>query len=236
MTGEGNEILVKAFKGADLRNNTDVRMELDSGISSTRAGQNQFIMQLLKEGFFGDITQMPKVQHELMKRFGISWVPNETSIHEDRAGRENSMAALATDNEIEIEFEDSDNPVALLKGLFFARDNEGTQEVDVLIHDPYFKFDNDQVHYDSHIRVVLSPEFKEWPIPNQMVLIGHADMNYFQLEAAKQQEMMDQMQLAQLKGGAPPEQPGGPLGLPGTPPGPQQLPPPPPGGEALPTG
>ncbi len=215
MTGEGNEVIVKTFKGADLHNNTDVRMELDSGLSTTRAGQNQFIMQLIKEGFFGDITQMPKVQYEIMKRFGISWVPNETSQHEDRAGRENSMVAQATDDDIELEFENSDDPVAILKGLFFSRLNPETKEVEVLTHDPYFKFDNDQVHYDSHLRVILSPEFRNWSIPKQQVLIGHTDMHYYQLEAAKQTMMMEQLKMAQLKGGAPPEAPGGLIGPPG---------------------
>lgn len=236
MTGEGNEVLVKKFKGADLHNNTDVRMELDSGISSTRAGQNQFIMQLIKEGFFGDITQMPKVQYELMQRFGISWVPNEAGQHEDRANRENSLIQFATKDEIQIELEDLEKPVALLKGIFYARDNEEIQDVEVLIHDPYFKFDDDQVHYDSHTRVILSPEFHSWPIPNQMVLIGHTDMHYFQLEAVKQQALQEQIQLAEMKGGAPSEPPGGVLGPPPPPGGatPEQLPAP--GGQPLPEG
>jgi hypothetical protein len=125
--------------------------------------------------------------------------------------------AGATEDDIQIEFEDSDKPVALLKGLFFSQLNEETTEVEVLMADPYFKFDNDQVHFDSHLRVILSPEFRKWPVPHQQVLIGHNDMHYYQLEAAKQQMMMEQMQMAQLKGGAPTEAatPGGPIGPPG---------------------
>ena len=209
MTGEGNEVIVKTFKGADLRDNTDVRMELDSGVSTTRAGQNQFIMKLIEQGFFGIVSEKPKVQYELLRRFGISWVPNETSVHEDRAGRENSMASQASKKDIQIEFEDSDNPVALLKGLFFSRLNNETSEVEVLMNDEYFRYDNDQVHYDSHTAVILSAEFQTWSIPNQMVLIGHNDMHYYQMEAVKQQEALA---LIQAQGGGAPPGPGGPGG------------------------
>lgn len=213
MTGEGNEVIIKTFKGANLRGNTDVRMELDSGVSTTRAGQNQFIMKLIEQGFFGDIPSNPKIQYELLRRFGVSWVPNETSVHEDRAGRENSMVALATDKQIEIEFEDTNEPVAVLKGLFFSRLNKESGEIDLLMQDEYFKYDNDQVHYDSHVKVILSPEFRKWPIPNQMVLIGHADMHYYQMEAVKQQELQAMM----MARGGPPG--GAPSGAPGGAPG-----------------
>lgn len=194
MTGEGNEVIIKQFKGAQLRGNTDVRLELDSGVSTTRAGQNQFIMRLIEQGFFGDISAKPKIQYELLRRFGISWVPNETSIHEDRAGRENSMIAAASEKEIIIDVEDENNPIALLEGIFYSEYNETNKQVEVLMDDPYFKYDDDQVHYDSHTAIILSPEFKEWPIPNQLVMIGHADMHYYQLQAAKQQQMLALMQ------------------------------------------
>ena len=214
ITGEGNEIIVKAFKGSDLKNNTDVRLELDSGMSTTRAGQNQFVMKLISEGFFGDISQKPKVQYELMRRFGMSWVPNETSLHEDRAGRENSMCAIATKKEIIVEVEGKKTPVPLLEGLFYSKYNEEAKQVDVFMHDPYFKFDNHQVHYDSHIAIILSPEFHEWPMANQLVLINHADMHHFSLEAAKQKAMQEMAKMEQLKTGQPPA---GPEGQPAAP-------------------
>lgn len=220
MAGEGNEVIVKTFKGSDLRDNTDVRMELDSGVSTTRAGQNQFIMKLIEQGFFGIISEKPKIQYELLRRFGISWVPNETSIHEDRAGRENSMCSQAKKDDIVIEFEDSEDPVALIKGLWFSRYNEDSKEVEVLMNDEYFRYDNDQIHYDSHTAVILSAEFQTWPIPNQMLLIGHNDMHYYQMEAVKQEEMKAMMMM----------QGGGPEGMPG----PDGMPAPPEGAPALP--
>ena len=213
IAGEGNEIAVKAFKGADLYDNTDVRMELDSGVASTRAGQNQFIMKLIEQGFFGPIAEKPKMQYEILKRFGMSWMPMENSVHEDRAGRENSIVALATKNDIIVDLDHSDKPEAVIDGLFFAKLNEETGEVEVVSNDPFYKYDNHAIHYESHTKVILSPEFKEWDPINQQILINHNDMHHYELEAQKQQQMMEMQAMQGMKGGGGPP-PGGQPGPP----------------------
>lgn len=195
VVGEGNQILVKAFKGADLYNNTDVRLEMDSGVSTTRAGQNEFVLNLLRNNFFGDVSIRPKLQYELMKRFGMSWIPVETSMHEDRAERENSVVANAKDTEIIVDIT-LGKPIAILKGLFYAAPDPKTGEVIVLSNDPYFKFDDNKVHYDSHVQTILSNEFKTWPVGNQMCLINHADMHHFQLQAIEKNAMKAQIEMA----------------------------------------
>jgi hypothetical protein len=212
IAGEGNEVLIKAFKGSDLYDNTDVRMELDSGVATTRAGQNQFIMKLIEQGFFGQITEQPKMQYELLKRFGMSWMPIQGSIHEDRAGRENSVVALANKKNIIVDLNSPDKPEAVIDGLFFAKVNEEDGEVDVISDDPYYKYDNHQIHFESHTKVILSPEFKEWPVINQTILINHNDMHHYSIEAQKQQEMIQMLQMqggGQRPKGPPPEQVGG---------------------------
>ena len=203
MAGAGNEILVKAFKGADLYNNTDVRLEIDSGVSSTQAGQNEFVLNLVRNNFFGDVSQRPSMQYELMKRFGMSFIPIETSTHQDRASRENSMVANATADDIIVDKTLDNKPIPLLKGLFYSAPNPKTGEVIVLSHDPYFKYDEHKVHYDSHVLTILSNEFKSWPIGNQMCLINHTDMHHFSLQAMEQQQMKAQM--AMLQAGKPPQ-------------------------------
>lgn len=185
IAGEGNDVLIKSFKGSDLYDNTDVRMELDSGMATTRAGANQFTMKLIEQGFFGNISERPKMQYELLRRFGMSWIPMENSVHEERAGRENSKVAIATDKEIEVDLIESGNPEAVLDGLFFAKLNEETGQVEVLSHDPYYKYDNHQIHYESHVKTILSPEFQEWPPINQQILINHCDMHHYELEAQR---------------------------------------------------
>jgi len=79
----------------------------------------------------------------------------------------------------------------------------------VFSHDPYFKYDDHKVHYDSHVLTILSNEFKSWSVGNQTVLINHADMHHYQLQAAEQQAMKTQMQMmaAGNKPQAAPKQP-----------------------------
>lgn len=201
MTGEGNEILIKAFKGADLYNNTDVRMEKDSGIATTQAGQNQFIMKLIEQGFFGNIPENPKLQYAIMKRVGMSWLPVVNAKDEERAGRENSMASQATDTDIFIDGDEGTGIEPVLDGLFFAKLDEATKEVVVLGIDPYYKYDNHRVHYDSHTKAILNPDFKDWPEANQKVLMNHTDMHHYEIQAQEQQEMIRAAKMAELKYG-----------------------------------
>jgi len=196
VAGAGNEILIKAFKGADLYNNTDVRLEIDSGVSSTQAGQNEFVLNLVRNNFFGDVSLRPSLQYELMKRFGMSFIPTETSTHQERASRENSMVANASNTDIIVDSSLA-KPIPLLKGIFYAAPDPETRNVIVLSHDPYFKYDDNKVHYDSHVLTILSNEFKTWSIGNQMVLINHCDMHHYQLQAQEQQMMKVQMAMAQ---------------------------------------
>lgn len=202
MVGEGNEVLVKTFKGSNLYGNTDVRMEKDSGVSTTQAGQNQFIMKLIEQGTFGDIAAQPKLQYELMSRLGMSWIPIENTIHEERASRENSMVALAKKKEI-LTAKRMENRreiiIPVLEDLFFSRYDDIMKKVEVLSMDPYYKYDRHEVHFDSHTKIILSAEFKTWPRWNQEILINHNDMHHFELKAKQQQAQEHQLKMAEMK-------------------------------------
>lgn len=206
VAGKGNEIIVKSFKGSDLYNNTDVRMELDSGISSTRAGQNQFIMNLIQNRFFGDISQNPKIQYELMRQFGMSWMPTECSIHEEVAEYENSLVLNATEEDVILRKLDNDVIVPIIEGLFYFDLNALSQgqpgDVEIISEDPLFKFGDHQIHYDSHVDAILSKEFKSLNPIIQQVLIRHTDIHRWELNAMKQ-KAMEQMALVQGKGPEP---------------------------------
>ena len=191
--GEGNKIIVKSFVGSNLYNNTDVRLEIDSGVSTTRAGANEFMMNLIQNKFFGDVSTRPDIQYELLKRFGMSWIPVATSVHEERARAENGMIAVATKDEIEVEKvmqeDGSTLPVPVLDGIFYARFLPEEGESIVLSNDRFFKFDDHAIHYKEHVKTILSKEFKALPIPNQMVLINHTDIHNMAIKAKEQEEM-----------------------------------------------
>ena len=189
ISGEGNRVQVMKFKGADLHNNTDVRLELDSGVSSTRAGENEVILELVQNQFFGDISQQPEIQHELLRRLGMSWNPTSTTTHQDRARHEHSMVANAKDIDFVPDFKDGEQVMSpVLPGIFAIGQNEVGEPV-VLSPDPYYKYDNHQIHFAEHTKQILSKEFRVWPVDQQLSLINHNDMHNYSIQAAQQTAM-----------------------------------------------
>lgn len=184
VSGKGNRINVIAFKGSDLRDNTDVRLELDSGLANTKAGQRQILMNLAEKGFLGDVINNSELRRDLLQRFGMSGFAEQENVDMDRAEKENGAISLGQ-----------------FDGIFLV-DTENVPEggsvldAGVLVDDPYFKYDNHEVHFEIHRRQILSPEFKEWPLRNQTVLIHHTDITNAVLQANKQAMMMQEQEAA----------------------------------------
>ena len=219
--GEGNRIKIRAFKGADLKDNTDVRLELDNALSSTQAGRNSMYMQLVSGGFFGDITMQPRLRREIMMRIGIGTMPDEENLHQDKAEMENSTFAFGNDKDISIvalpnapitnEFGE---PVVLPSGqplTLFPK-----------TYDPTFRFDNHAVHAKILTEFILSAEFRTLDTDRQRYAIGHLDLHIGALEEIDRQNTEMQANKAALGvteaggGGAPPAPPApmaGPAGL-----------------------
>jgi len=162
--GKGNEIMVKKFLGADLRDNTDIRFELDSGLSTTNAGKNQFLVELIRNQFWGeDITAHPEVQRELMVRMGMSGFPEEQNIHRERAEYENSTIADGDKKLLEriafpiMMIPDPDTGEPLM--------DKKTGEPILLFpdgEDPVFRLDPHPLHVSVHDQLIFSREFLTW--------------------------------------------------------------------------
>jgi len=176
IAGKGSDIRVMAFKASDLRNNTDVRLELDSGASSTKAGQTQMITNLVQTGMFGDLTQDPDTKQEILRRLGLGGFKSKTSVDVERAEEENMRILSAKEKDTGEKIE----------GIFLADINPETGEQEVLNEDPFFKFDDHAIHYEVHRRFILSKEFKTIPMKSQTVMIAHNDIHH--------QLMMDEIQ------------------------------------------
>lgn len=214
--GEGNSIKVRAFKGADLRNNTDVRLEIDSGMSSTNAGRNEIMLKLIQAGFFGDLSSQPRLRRHVAKRIGMGSLPDEENLHQDKAEKENSILAYGKGKELK--------EVALPNAPI--TDEEGTPEIgadgDTIrlfpkSYDPTFRFDNHAVHTKVHIEFILSREFIELPEERQMWTRAHLDLHEAALEAIDEENTAKMAEKAMLgvtepgSGGAPPAQPTAPM-------------------------
>lgn len=193
-----------AFKGADLRNNTDIRIELSSGISSTKAGQSQMLIKLTETGFFNaDNPLDPEYRIELLKKMGLSGFKDKANVDTQRAVDENERVANLKDDEFETwqgEIPNQDDPEAppeiveipVVPGLFLAI-GDGAGDGLVVSDDPLFKYDNHQIHYETHRRFVMDRAFLHINQDAQQAMLVHMDYHMWTLqmeEKKKQEEMM----------------------------------------------
>jgi hypothetical protein len=218
ISGKGSDIKVKAFIGADIRNNTDVRLELDSGTAQTKTGQRQLLLDLAKQGLFGPIDQNPELRQELLLRFGLSGFTEQANTDWERAENENARIAAGTPEDIMLL---DDQPQPIMNEMtgepeIDPQTGEPIQEMPqnpmdrpVLQEDPQFKYDNHKIHYEIHRRFILSEEFDSLDPKAQKILMGHTDVH----NALVQQEMQAQAQAA-MAANQKPQGPGGPGGGP----------------------
>ena len=157
--GRGNKVKITKFKSSDLRGNTDVRLELDSGLIQTKSGQSQMFLQMIQNGFFEEGKISPTIRQEILQRMGMSTFTDEVNNDVERAEMENVSVASGE-----------------LK-VMLAEPNPETGEDEVLNLDPLFKYDDHKAHFETHRKYIISPEFAELPQQYQQVLIAHADLH-----------------------------------------------------------
>jgi hypothetical protein len=175
--GKGNKWKITRFKGVDLRNNTDVRMELDSGLASTNSGKMSIIMDLAEKGFFGDITQNQELRDEVLRRVGMSGFTTQENCDAKRAENENAKMSVGDFSGI------------FLPPLPNKETGEISMDGEVVQNDPLFRFDDHMIHMDSHRKFFLSDEFSELEPDQQMLCMKHGDAHQFQIaEDAKNQK------------------------------------------------
>jgi hypothetical protein len=167
IAGKGNKHKIIKFKASDLRGNTDVRLELDSGLLATKSGQTQVLMSMLQFGAFGDLTENPTMREELFKRFGMSSFEDKQNLDQDRAETENMGIASGE------------------RAVQLAEVNPETQQPEILIEDPLFKYDDHVIHYEEHKAFALSAEFKDLPEEYQVIHFGHMDTHRAEIDGAK---------------------------------------------------
>jgi hypothetical protein len=169
--GQGSEVRIHQFKGADLHGNVDVHLELDSGLSSTNVGKNQFMMQLVQYGFWDPMKgPKPDVRRELLKRFGMAGFPEEENLHQDRAEYENSLIVAGRREDLE--------DIALPPMPTGQPDPEDpTQELVIIQDDPVFDLDDHFTHVQMHDRLIFSREFKALKEDIQMIAILHRELH-----------------------------------------------------------
>ena len=125
ITGADGSFDIKAFKGSDLRGNTDVRVEAGSALPVSKAAKQAFIMDLMKMGFID-----PQKGLEVMEIGGINKIYENIQTDIRQAQRENLRMSQATTELIEQDREQ--------KVMEFLGSSEGQQAIQagMVIGDP----------------------------------------------------------------------------------------------------
>lgn len=166
--GRGKKVKIIKFKASDLRGNTDVRLELDSGLLTTKSGQAQMMLNMIQAGFFKEGPDAPdsETKQEVMQRMGMTTFTDKVNTDSERAELENALVASG-------------------KGeVMTAIENPQTGEMEVVTDDPLFKYDNHKAHFECHRKFIISPEFQEVPVHHQAMLLHHTDLHQKQIEEA----------------------------------------------------
>lgn len=158
--GKGSAVKVQKYKASDLRGNTDVRLELDSGLITTKSGQSQMMLNMIQAGFFqeGNESVSAEVRQEVMQRMGMTTFTDKTNLDVERADLENMLIASG-------------------QGEVMTSVQNPNGEWEVVTDDPLFKYDNHPAHYECHRKFIISPEFKEVPVQQQAIIVNHADLH-----------------------------------------------------------
>ena len=91
ISGEGDDYEVLSFKGADLRNNTDVFVKKESSLPDSRVVRNSRVMERYQAGLYGDVAD-PRTRRKVLKMLDdaiIQDIYGETHLDEANASVEN---------------------------------------------------------------------------------------------------------------------------------------------------
>ena len=147
--GESGDFEVFAFKGADLRNNTDVSVQSESSMPDSRAGREQIILKRLQEGLYGN-PEDPKVRRQVLQMVDAATVKDVFSgerLDEVYAEWENQMLFKGVETYLINQY---DNHAIHLESLNRFRKSMEYQKIKV--EDPK-KFAATELRFTKHAEI-----------------------------------------------------------------------------------
>jgi len=213
VSGPDGRKMVKHFKGSDLRGNTDVRLEITSGVATTNAGKAEVMKGFIQAGVFDPRVVPPEIRVELFRKIHMSGFKDKVAADLARAEEENAMMANG-DTGFFLEDRKTDangNPLPLFilgpNGQAVQGTNEdGSPAFDVdengeppwvpIVEDRVFELDDHEVHAESHRRFIISNEFDDMPEHQKIASIAHYEAHLRRvvesIQAQRQAQMADQ--------------------------------------------
>lgn len=152
VTGRDNQFNVMAFKGTDLRNNTDIRIEAGSALPTSKAAKQALIMDLMQLGFID-----PQKGLELIDMGGVQRLYEQMQVDSAQAQREN-MRMMAITQDIMDQYAQSFMGVNPMDGSAQLVDpntqgplqDQSGQPTEPPLIVPVNSYDNHQVHIQVH--------------------------------------------------------------------------------------
>ena len=95
VVGKDGSFNVLTFRGADLKDNTDLRVEAGSALPTSKAAKQAFLMDMMSQGFIP-----PEKGLELMDMGGVGRLYEEIRVDFAQASRENMRMAAVTEKQI----------------------------------------------------------------------------------------------------------------------------------------
>lgn len=191
ITGTDGSFDSEAFKGSDLRDNTDIRVEGGSALPTSKAAKQAFIMDLIKLGIIDGSDGL-----EVMEMGGIQKIYEKIQVDVNQARRENlRMAAIVPEQQAQ--FDQMQAQDALQSGTEPPTD---PAEIPILV--PVNTYDNDAIHLEIHNRHRKSQAFENANDAVKQTFEIHCQQH----EASMYEKQMKQMAMMAPPGeGLPPE-------------------------------
>jgi hypothetical protein len=163
---------VRKFKGADLKNNTDVICQAGSAMPRSKAARQQFVLELISLGVLKD---PHKIEQELELGQGE---PDDTDKAISQANRENNLMMHG-----------SSMGTFKLDNTMSDEDFKAVSATAV----PVKKWHNHAVHISRHTSVMMDEEFDSLAISHPEIV------RLFDEHLAMHQQMLDQQQQQQMQ-------------------------------------
>lgn len=144
---------VQTFRGADLRGNTDIRVESGSSLPTSRAAKQAFIMDLMKMGFI-----QPQEGLETLEVGGLNRIYESYQVDKKQAQRENLKMRVITEEDIQ-----AYNTEWAEQNPEVQKDADDGLKLEPPLLVPVNTYDNHEAHIHEHNNYRKSQNFENVP-------------------------------------------------------------------------
>lgn len=182
-----------AFKGSDLRGNTDIKVEAGSALPVSRAAKQALIMDFMKMGFI-----QPDEGLEVLELGGINKIYDRLQVDKKQAQRENLKMSKVTPELLQLHLDQEMERIANEEAESFTDDGVPLDKDGIPIPPkllvPVNTYDNHAVHIMVHNNFRKSQSYESLPEHVKELFEQHVNQHIASLE------MMQQGELAAMAG------------------------------------